>query len=183
MLGCYVIMYILIYLPDLETHVTQVRAVLCCLLDNHLYVKVEKCEFHVHQVKFLGYIISAWVALDTDKVFCCGDLALASFISFADFYHWFSSLATPLISLLKHTPKRLVCNSAAAFIHLKQAFTKAPFLKHPDPSKPFEGASYPGMGPFYLSDSERSPSSIPWPSFHVNSTSLSTTMMWEIRSC
>lgn len=44
-------------LPDLETHVPHVKAVLACLLEHHLYIKVEKCEFHLPQVRFLGYAI------------------------------------------------------------------------------------------------------------------------------
>ena len=47
---------ILIYSPDFETHV-HVHQVLHCLLDNDLFVKGEKCEFHLQKVSFLGYVI------------------------------------------------------------------------------------------------------------------------------
>lgn len=60
MLNHYVIAYIddiLIYSPDLEQHITHVRAILRHLADHHLYVKLEKCEFHRPSVTFLGYII------------------------------------------------------------------------------------------------------------------------------
>lgn len=60
MLNHYVIAYIddiLIYSPNLEQHITHVRAILRRLADHHLYVKLEKCEFHRPSVTFLGYII------------------------------------------------------------------------------------------------------------------------------
>lgn len=38
--------FILIFSPDLDTHVKHVRSVLERLLERHLYVKAEKYEFH-----------------------------------------------------------------------------------------------------------------------------------------
>ena len=49
---------ILIFSRNLEEHVTHVRSVLRRLLDNSLFVKAEKCEFHAPSVTFLGYIIA-----------------------------------------------------------------------------------------------------------------------------
>lgn len=49
MLSHYVIAYIdniLTYFLDEENHVKHVKAVPGRLLDNHLYVKAEKCEFY-----------------------------------------------------------------------------------------------------------------------------------------
>lgn len=40
-------------------HVHYVWGVLQCLLQTHLYVKAEKCEFHSPSVSFLGFILSA----------------------------------------------------------------------------------------------------------------------------
>lgn len=57
--------FVFVYLNDSLTfsrnnkgHVTDVRSVLCCLLDNNLLIKGEKCEFYVASVSFLGYIIA-----------------------------------------------------------------------------------------------------------------------------
>lgn len=54
--------HVFVYLDDIlsfsrgeEEHVQHVRAVLQQLLENSLYVKVEKCEFHSASVSFLGY--------------------------------------------------------------------------------------------------------------------------------
>lgn len=48
---------ILIFSSSQAEHETQVRLVLQRLLENRLFVKSEKCEFHVPTVAFLGYII------------------------------------------------------------------------------------------------------------------------------
>ena len=49
---------ILIYSPDLVSHRHHVNQVLQRLLDNHLYVKAEKSEFHVNTISFLGFIVA-----------------------------------------------------------------------------------------------------------------------------
>ena len=48
---------ILIFSRSVEEHRVHVRKVLQRLLENRLYVKAEKCDFHVPSVSFLGYII------------------------------------------------------------------------------------------------------------------------------
>ena len=42
----------------LEEHIQQVRKVLQRLHERELYVKLEKCEFHVQETRFLGFITS-----------------------------------------------------------------------------------------------------------------------------
>lgn len=49
---------ILIFYKSMQEHVQHVKAVLQRLLENSLFVKAEKCEFHVSTVSFLGYIIA-----------------------------------------------------------------------------------------------------------------------------
>lgn len=48
---------ILIFSRSVAEHECQVRQVLLRLLENRLFIKAEKCEFHVNTVSFLGYII------------------------------------------------------------------------------------------------------------------------------
>lgn len=48
---------ILIYSPTITAHQQHVRLVLQRLLENRLYVKAEKCEFHASTVSFLGFVI------------------------------------------------------------------------------------------------------------------------------
>lgn len=49
---------ILVFSPDKQPHIHHVRQVLEWLLQHQLYVKAEKCEFHVPSVSFLGFIIA-----------------------------------------------------------------------------------------------------------------------------
>lgn len=61
MLNRFVFVYlddILIFSCTLYEHKQHVRLVLQRLLENKLYVKPEKCEFHSTSVGFLGYIIA-----------------------------------------------------------------------------------------------------------------------------
>lgn len=61
MLGKFVIAYIddiLIYSKSLKEHIEHVKWVLLQLRQHQLFVKGEKCEFHVSTVCFLGYVIS-----------------------------------------------------------------------------------------------------------------------------
>ncbi|KAK3550106.1 hypothetical protein QTP86_020667 [Hemibagrus guttatus] len=50
-----------------------------------------------------------------------------------------SSIASPLTSLMKGKPRKLVWGVPAqeAFTTLKQSFKTAPILRHPDPNRPF----------------------------------------------
>lgn len=50
---------ILIFSKTEHKHISHVRTVLSRLLENELYIKAEKCEFHVTQTSFLGYHISS----------------------------------------------------------------------------------------------------------------------------
>ncbi|KAK3574835.1 hypothetical protein QTP86_018424 [Hemibagrus guttatus] len=80
---------------------------------------------------------------------------LQRFLGFANFYRRFirnySSVVGPLTSLLRGKPKRLVWTdqARAAFQQLKECFTSAPILRHPDPDLPFVvevDASSSGLG-------------------------------------
>ncbi|KAL0172725.1 hypothetical protein M9458_033036, partial [Cirrhinus mrigala] len=112
---------ILIYSKTETEHVTHVHAVLSRLLENQLYAKAEKCEFHVHQTSFLGYQVShQGVKMDSSKVQAVTDWPattikeLQRFLGFANFYQ-----------------------ADRAFTTLKASFTSAPILKHPNPELPF----------------------------------------------
>ncbi|KAL0195007.1 hypothetical protein M9458_008579, partial [Cirrhinus mrigala] len=153
-LNKFVIAYIddiLIYSKSEAEHINHVRTVLSCLLENQLYVKAEKYEFHVNQTSFLGYHIShQGVQMDTAKVQAVTEWPqpttikeLQRFLGFVNFYRRFirnySTVASPLTSLLKDKPHKLKWTEEAnhAFISLKERFTSAPILKHSDPNLPF----------------------------------------------
>lgn len=71
----------------------HVRQVLNRLLENHLYVKAEKCMFHTLEVLFLGFIVNAGsVQMDPAKTRAVADWPqpstlkeLQSFLGFANF--------------------------------------------------------------------------------------------------
>ncbi len=154
MLNRWVIVYIddiLIYSDSYEDHIKQVRSVLQRLLTHQLYAKFEKCEFHQTSVSFLGYVISSGgVAMEDKKVQAVIDWPqpvtlkeLQRFLGFANFYRRFirnfSTVAAPMTSMLKRGRQRLVWTPAAiaAFQKLKERFTTAPILHHPDPKREF----------------------------------------------
>lgn len=72
MLNQYVFVYlndILIFSKGPTEHKQHVWVVLTCLLENRLFVKAEKCEFHSLSVPFLGFIVAPGnIQMDPTKV-------------------------------------------------------------------------------------------------------------------
>ncbi|KAL0189919.1 hypothetical protein M9458_017018, partial [Cirrhinus mrigala] len=141
---------ILIFSSSLQEHVQHVRRVLQRLLENGLFVKAEKCDFHAQSVPFLGYIVSSeGMRMDPEKVKAVVDWpspdsrkALQRFLGFANFYRRFirnfSQLASPLTALTSpRTTFRWSDAAEAAFAKLKSRFVSAPILVTPDPSRQF----------------------------------------------
>ncbi|KAK3506178.1 hypothetical protein QTP70_012512 [Hemibagrus guttatus] len=154
---------ILIYSRSLAKHRHHIAEVLKRLREFQLFLKAEKCSFHQPSVQFLGYNIgSRGIWMDEGKVAAIKGWPtpttvkeLQRFLGFANFYRWFiqnySSISNPLTSLLSNKPKSLSSTTSAeeAFNTLKEAFTTAPLLVHPDPDKPFiveVDASTTGLG-------------------------------------
>ncbi len=149
---------VFVYLDDIfvfsrsfEEHEGHVSAVLQRLLNNHLYVKPEKCDFHVTHAQFLGFIITpGHVEMDPKKVEAVLKWPTPTtvkevqrFIGFANFYRRFiknfSSVAAPLTALTKGGVTKICWSSEAegAFRDLKRRFTSTPILSVPDPERPF----------------------------------------------
>uniref|UniRef100_A0A3B3XW38 Gypsy retrotransposon integrase-like protein 1 n=1 Tax=Poecilia mexicana TaxID=48701 RepID=A0A3B3XW38_9TELE len=141
---------ILIFSRSLEEHRRHVRLVLQRLMENLLYVKAEKCEFHASSLTFLGFVLeSGQVKSDPAKIQAVLDWPTPStrkqlqrFLGFANFYRRFirnySQTALPLTSLTS-IKKPFVWSSEAdkAFKELKRKFSTAPILIQPDPSRQF----------------------------------------------
>ncbi len=153
-LNRWVIVYIddiLIFSESLEAHIHQVRVGLKRLIEHQLYAKKEKCEFHQKRVSFLGYIISTdGVAMDNSKLQSVLNWPqpmtvkeLQQFLGLVNFYRRFicnfSTITAPLTSLLKGGRQRLDWSPSAqnTFQQLKNRFTTAPILHHPDPDQEF----------------------------------------------
>ena len=146
---------ILVYSQTLEEHRNHVKLVLCRLRDASLQVDISKCDFEVHQVKYLGLIIQSAtedgqpgsVSMDPAKTNAIKEWKppaslkeVQSSIAFANFYRRFikdfAKLASPLTALTKknvafkwETPEQ------HAFESIKEAFSTAPILQHFDPEK------------------------------------------------
>ena len=141
---------ILIFSRTKEDHVHHVQAVLQRLLQNSLFVKAEKCEFHASSVTFLGSVISQGsIQMDPSKVSAVAAWPipesrkqLQRFLGFANFYRRFirgySTMAAPLTALTSSKiPFSWSPPAAAAFKALKARFTSAPILCMPDPDRQF----------------------------------------------
>ena len=60
---------VIIYSEDTPSHIHYVRTILQILRDNHLYAKIEKCEFHKDSMNFVGYLVSSsGIGMDPAKV-------------------------------------------------------------------------------------------------------------------
>ncbi len=84
---------ILIFSQNERDHVQHVRRVLQRLLENRLFAKVEKCQFHARSVPFLGFILSPdGIRMDPTKLKAVADWptpdsrrAVQRFLGFANF--------------------------------------------------------------------------------------------------
>ncbi len=154
MLNQFVFVYLddsLIFSSSLQEHVKHVSIVLGRLLDNHLYAKPEKCEFHVTKVQFLGFIIKpGQIQMDPQKVQAVVEWPPPSsvkevqhFLGFDNFYRKFilnfSTVAATLSALTKENTTSFYWGPEAelAFSKLKSLFTSAPILMLPNTDKHF----------------------------------------------
>ena len=145
MLNHFVFVYlddILIFSKSLHEHVQHVRVVLQRLHESHLFVKPKKCEFHVSEVSFLGFMLSKGSLLtDPKKTQVVRDWPQPSsvkevqrFIGFANFYRKFirnfSAVAAPMTDLTKKKsgPFKWSPEADRAFRELKVRFSSAPIL-------------------------------------------------------
>jgi RNase H-like domain found in reverse transcriptase/Reverse transcriptase (RNA-dependent DNA polymerase) len=136
---------ILILSSNLEEHRQMVKQVLQHLIDNDLYLKLEKCFFEKESIKYLSMIISHnQVHMDPAKVTAITEWPtpktvkdVQSFLGFGNFYRRFildfTKLSKPLTELTqKDTPFTWTPERQTAFDTLKHRFTTTPILLMPD---------------------------------------------------
>lgn len=142
---------VLIFSEDPRDHQKHVRQVVECLEKAGLYLDINKCEFGVKEVKYLGLIVSTeGLKMDPSKVRAIQEWRMPasvkevqSFLGFANFYRRFiagySSIAAPLTNLTrgdlkdKKFPYMPDTREYQAFLQLKRQFVEAPILQHFDP--------------------------------------------------
>jgi transposase InsO family protein len=143
---------ILIYSKDRETHVRDVCAVLARLRAYELYCNPEKCVFFVDEVDFLGFLVGKnGIRMDPSRVETIKDWPTPEsfkdvqvFLGFCGFYRRFieafARIASALTALLKGSkngtkfgPFEWNADADQAFRKLRDAFTKAPIIRHFDP--------------------------------------------------
>jgi hypothetical protein len=132
------------------------------LRENQLYAKLNKCEFCLTEVSFLGHIISeGGISVDSSKV---NDvlswktpqnvLDIRSFLGLVGYYRrfieGFSKISKPMIELLaKGKTFEWMPRRGASFQELKKRLTIAPVLTMPDVERSFSiycDASGQGLG-------------------------------------
>ena len=141
---------ILIYSSDEAQHAEHLHAVLGALSNARLYAKLEKCEFGLKWVKFLGHVVSEnGIAMDPDKVKAMADWPtpkttahIRSFLGLVNYYRRFikdfAAMALPLTSLTgKGVDFEWGESQQQAFQALKAAMLRKPVLQMPDLGRPF----------------------------------------------
>jgi len=131
---------ILIYLNNMPEHHWHVKEVLKHLCKAGLYAKAEKYEFYSKLVEYLRYILSPSDLTMSDDIIQDWPESkkvkdIQSFLSFANFYHWFIfNYLNVIISLTclirKDIPWKFDFSCQDAFNSLKKTFTSAPILTH-----------------------------------------------------
>jgi hypothetical protein len=158
---------ILIFSKNEEEHDEHLHLVLQKLRENQLYTKLNKCEFWLKEVSFLGHIIfEGGISIDPSKVKDVlswnkpqNVLDIRSFLGLAGYYRrfieGFSKISMPTKLLEKSKPFEWTPRRESSFQELKKRLTTKPFLTMPDMEKPFSiycDASGQGLGCVLMQD-------------------------------
>lgn len=140
---------ILIYSPDLESHVQHLRMVLDKLREHKLYMKLSKYSFAQSQLAYLGHIITEkGVAADPSKIESMVNWPILNSITelrgflgltgyYRKFIHHYEILAKPLTNLLRKKQFEWSHVAQQAFVQLKHTMISTPVLAIPDFALPF----------------------------------------------
>ncbi|KAI3364062.1 hypothetical protein L3Q82_010887 [Scortum barcoo] len=135
---------------------TPLHTALTWLLENRVYIKKEKCEFHASRVSFLGFIIKrGQVQADPEKVRAVAEWPVPTsrkllqfFLGFANFYRRFIWNYSQVVrSAHRFSPPQPMSSSGVPkqIMHSVSSNTSplslAPILAQPDPASPLCGRS------------------------------------------
>ncbi|GBG83491.1 hypothetical protein CBR_g37204 [Chara braunii] len=139
---------ILVFSKTHEYHVEHIEWVLHALKDAGFKVALEKSEFLLSEISFLGYIVTVdGLKPDPRKVATLQDAPtpvtltqVRAFLGLTSYYRrfikGFAGIAKPLTNLLKKEEQLIwTPECEAALKELKEALT--PVLARPDPTRPF----------------------------------------------
>ena len=160
---------ILIYSKTSEKHKEHLGKALERLRREKLYAKLEKCEFWLDSVSFLGHMISCeGVVVDQEKVKAVVEwtrptsmFKIQSFLGLASYYRCFikgfSKLSGPLTALTRKNARFVWTDECdQSFLELKRQLVTAPMLALPTKSGNFvvySNTSKKGLGCMLMQNS------------------------------
>ncbi|GBG68838.1 hypothetical protein CBR_g3532 [Chara braunii] len=141
---------ILVYPESYHGHTQHIEWTLGALRDAGFKIALEKSEFFLPEISFLGYVVTrGGLRPDSRKVEAIRDAPtptsltqVRAFLRLASYYRrfikGFAATARPLTNLLrKDQPLRWEAECERAFVTLKEALATTPILIRPDPTKQF----------------------------------------------
>jgi hypothetical protein len=151
--------FVVVYIDDIlvfsrskEEHAKHLEVVLKKLRDNKLYANLEKNEFELVEIEFLGHVLNGeGIQPDSKKIKAIKEWevpktqkGVRSFLGLANYYRKFiknfSKIAAPLSDLLTKENKVLGWNALSdkAFQEIKLALVSSGVLRYPNFDEPFE---------------------------------------------
>ena len=141
---------ILIYSPDVPTHLVHMRQLFQRLREADLKLNREKCEFFKSHIQYLGHLISGeGIKPLPEKLESIKEMPppttpkeVKQFLGLIGYYRKFvprfANVARPLTNLARlDQPFEWSDKCQASFELLKEALIKEPILRFPDPNKPY----------------------------------------------
>ena len=141
---------ILVYSPDMETHLEHLRKLFMKLREADLKLKEVKCNFLKRHIQYLGHIVSGkGITPMPEKLECIKEMPppktpkeVKQFLGLIGYYRKFvprfSDLARPLNVLTrKDVPFEWTPICQESFELLKASLMTEPILTYPDPNHPY----------------------------------------------
>ena len=141
---------ILVYSPDMETHLEHLRKLFMKLREADLKLKEVKCNFLKKHIQYLGHIVlGKGITPMPEKLACIKEMPppktpkeVKQFLGLIGYYQKFiprfSDLARPLNALTrKDVPFEWTPICQESFKLLKTSLMTEPILTYPDPNLPY----------------------------------------------